>query len=65
MNRIGLSYVINMGILVLVGWWGIEYFHMATGFANSIRNEKQTLNVVMDLTPTVLICIVGIGLLIG
>lgn len=65
MNRIGLSYVINIGILAIASWGFIEYFHIVTDFASIIRNEKQTLTVAMDITPIVLICIVAIGLLIG
>ncbi|MEH7461345.1 DUF2178 domain-containing protein [Bacillus thuringiensis] len=65
MNRIGLSYVINIGILVIACWGFVEYFHVITELANIIRTEKQTWTVAMDITPIVLICIVAIGLLIG
>ncbi|MDP7979744.1 DUF2178 domain-containing protein [Bacillus multifaciens] len=65
MNRIGLSYVINIGILVIAGWGFVEYFHIITELANIIRTEKQTWTVTMNITPIALMLIIGIGIIIG
>lgn len=65
MNRIGLSYVINIFILAIVGWAFVEYFHVIMDFANIIRTEKQTWTVAMNITPITLILIVAVGVFIG
>ncbi|MGG2016690.1 DUF2178 domain-containing protein [Bacillus sp. S10(2024)] len=60
MNRIGLSYVINIGILVIAGWGFVECFHLMTELANIILTEKQTWYVTMNITPIALMLIVAI-----
>ncbi|MCM3737913.1 DUF2178 domain-containing protein [Bacillus cytotoxicus] len=65
MNRICLSYVINIGILVIAGWTFIEYFHIIMELANIIRTEKQTWTVTMNITPITLLLIAGIGIAIA
>ncbi|WP_020061525.1 hypothetical protein [Bacillus sp. 123MFChir2] len=60
MNRICLSYIINIGILVLGGWGFVEYFHLMTELANIIRTEKQTWYVTMNITPIAVMLIVGV-----
>ncbi|ENQ3079066.1 DUF2178 domain-containing protein [Bacillus cereus] len=65
MNRIGLSYVINIGILVIAGWGFVEYFHIITELANIIRTEKQTWTVTMNITPIILMLFVAVGIIIG
>lgn len=65
MNRIGLSYVINIGILVIAGWGFVENFHVITELANIIRTEKQTWTVTMNMLPITLLLIVGAGVFTG
>ncbi|HDX9588852.1 TPA: DUF2178 domain-containing protein [Bacillus pseudomycoides] len=63
MNRIGLSYVINIGILAIAGWVFVEYFHIITELANIIRTEKQTWTVTMNITPIILMLFVAVGII--
>ncbi|MEI4803385.1 DUF2178 domain-containing protein [Bacillus sp. NPDC077411] len=65
MNRIGLSYLINIGILVIAGWGFVENFHVITELANIISTEKQTWTVTMNMLPITLLLIVGVGIFIG
>lgn len=65
MNRIGLSYVINIGILAITCWVFVEYFHVITELANIIRTEKQTWYVTMNLTPITLMLIIAVGIFIA
>lgn len=65
MNRIGLSYVINIGILAIAGWVFVEYFHIITELANIIRTEKQTWTVTMNITPIILMLFVAVGIIMG
>lgn len=65
MNRIGLSYVINIFILVITGWAFVEYFHIIMDLANIIRTEKQTWAIMMNITPITLVLIVAVGVFIG
>ncbi|MGF9964850.1 DUF2178 domain-containing protein [Bacillus rhizoplanae] len=65
MNRIGLSYVINIFILAIAGWAFVEYFHVIMDLANIIRTEKQAWTVTMNITPIILILIIAVGVFIG
>ncbi|MGG2067150.1 DUF2178 domain-containing protein [Bacillus sp. S14(2024)] len=65
MNRIGLSYVINIFILVITSWAFVEYFHIIMDLANIIRTEEQTWTVTMNITPITLMLIVAVGVFIG
>ncbi|MFD0769982.1 DUF2178 domain-containing protein [Bacillus sp. CGMCC 1.60114] len=65
MNRIGLSYVINICILAIASWAFVEYFHVIMDLANIIRTEKQTWTVTMNITPIILILIIAVGVFIG
>ncbi|PGZ98077.1 DUF2178 domain-containing protein [Bacillus pseudomycoides] len=65
MNRIGLSYVINIFILAIAGWVFVEYFHVIMDLANIIRTEKQTWTITMNIMPITLLLIVTVGIFIG
>ncbi|MEH6890076.1 DUF2178 domain-containing protein [Bacillus sp. JJ864] len=65
MNRMGLSYVINMAILIIAGWGFVDCFHIIMELANIIRTEKQTWTVTMNLTPITLMLIIGVGIFVG
>lgn len=65
MNRIGLSYVINIGILAIACWTFVEYFHVFIELANIIHTEKQTWTVTMNIMPITLLLIVTVGIFIA
>ncbi|PEY42163.1 DUF2178 domain-containing protein [Bacillus cereus] len=60
MNRIILSYVVNMLFIGLASWAFVELYYFEVEFANIIQTEKVPFEVSMSITPFLLLLIVAI-----
>ncbi|MDM5153466.1 DUF2178 domain-containing protein [Bacillus sp. DX1.1] len=60
MNRIVLSYVVNVFYIGLASWTFIELYYGVMEFANIIRTEKVSFEVSINAIPFLLLFIVAV-----
>ncbi|WP_410984600.1 DUF2178 domain-containing protein [Bacillus cereus] len=60
MNRIMLSYVVNLFFIGLASWAFIEFYYFEVEFANIIQSEKVPFEVSMNITPFLLLLIMAV-----
>ncbi|WP_141540283.1 DUF2178 domain-containing protein [Bacillus cereus] len=64
MNRIILSYMVNVLFIGLASWAFIELYYVEVEFANIIQTEKVPFEVSMSITPFLLLLIVAVASII-
>ncbi|PEM42796.1 DUF2178 domain-containing protein [Bacillus wiedmannii] len=60
MNRLMVSYVINVLIMALACWTFIEMYYGVIDFSNIIEAEKVPFEVSVNITPFILLLVIGI-----
>lgn len=60
MNRLIISYVINVLIMALTGWVFIELYYGIIEFANIIEAKKVSFEVSLNITPVLFLLVIGI-----
>ncbi|WP_459502443.1 DUF2178 domain-containing protein [Bacillus sp. C1] len=60
MNRIILSYVVNVLFIGLASWAFIELYYAVIELANIIQSEKVPFEISMSITPLLLLLIVAV-----
>ncbi|KFM98806.1 DUF2178 domain-containing protein [Bacillus clarus] len=61
MNRLIFSYLVNVLIMALACWTFIELYYGVIELANIIEAEKVPFEVSVNITPSVLLLVIGIA----
>lgn len=60
MNRLMISYVINVFIMALACWVFIELYYGIIELANIIEAKKVSFEVSLNITPVLFLLVIGI-----
>ena len=60
MNRLMISYMINVIIMALACWVFIELYYGIIELANIIDAKKVTFEVSLNITPVLFLLVIGI-----